>query len=272
MEDREQINSEVSKKIGFGDATVHELKTLLTAIIVSAELLVEELQATKESMPLRLTQNIIRSAHSLDEKLSHFSEMAGLLSGEFSFQPELLDKYIQDTGNNLEKEKAKLERKLKPIQGSINQAKESMSKADTMYELGRLTTEDYKARIAGLKARMKELEKQTTDADPMLLKQLADTERQLKYWAGYAHLKNFMTKKGKTLRTGPALDVFSTLQALAPISNFDIYDHPQETITQQLRRMGLYAYIYPKAIEIKGAIRQSNVIAAYRSARCRRFQ
>ncbi|NQT05257.1 MAG: HAMP domain-containing histidine kinase, partial [Dehalococcoidia bacterium] len=78
-------------KIGFGDATVHELKTLLTAIIVSAELLVEELQATKESMPLRLTQNIIRSAHSLDEKLSHFSEMAGLLSGEFSFQPELLE-------------------------------------------------------------------------------------------------------------------------------------------------------------------------------------
>ncbi len=91
MEDREQINSKVSKKIGFGDATVHELKTLLTAIIVSAELLVEELQATKESMPLRLTQNIIRSAHSLDEKLSHFSEMAGLLSGEFSFQPELLE-------------------------------------------------------------------------------------------------------------------------------------------------------------------------------------
>ena len=91
MEDREQINSEVSKKIGFGDATVHELKTLLTAIIVSAELLVEELQATHGSMPLRLTQNIIRSAHSLDEKLSHFSEMAGLLSGEFSFQPELLE-------------------------------------------------------------------------------------------------------------------------------------------------------------------------------------
>ncbi len=91
MEDRKQINNEVSKKIGFGDATVHELKTLLTAIIVSAELLVEELQATKESMPLRLTQNIIRSAHSLDEKLSHFSEMAGLLSGEFSFQPELLE-------------------------------------------------------------------------------------------------------------------------------------------------------------------------------------
>jgi len=91
MEDREQLNNEESKKIGFGDATVHELKTLLTAIIVSAELLVEELQATRGSMPLRLTQNIIRNAHSLDEKLSQFSEMAGLLSGEFSFQPELLE-------------------------------------------------------------------------------------------------------------------------------------------------------------------------------------
>ena len=91
MKDREQIRNEESRKIGFGDATVHELKTLLTAIIVSAELLVEELQASKGSMPLRLTQNIIRNAHSLDEKLSHFSEMAGLLSGEFSFQPELLE-------------------------------------------------------------------------------------------------------------------------------------------------------------------------------------
>jgi len=91
MEDREQLNDEGKREIGFGDATVHELKTLLTAIIVSAELLVEELHATHGSMPLRLTQNIIRNAHSLDEKLSRFSEMAGLLSGEFSFQPELLE-------------------------------------------------------------------------------------------------------------------------------------------------------------------------------------
>ena len=78
-------------KIGFGDATVHELKTLLTAIIVSAELLAEELQSNYERMPQRLAQNIVRNAHCLDEKLTNFSEMAGLLSGEFSFQPEPLD-------------------------------------------------------------------------------------------------------------------------------------------------------------------------------------
>jgi two-component system clock-associated histidine kinase SasA len=91
MEALKQANKKESRKIGFGDATVHELKTLLTAILVSAELLAEELQKDRKSMPLRLIQNIIRNAHSLDEKLTNFSEMAGLLSGEFSFQPELLE-------------------------------------------------------------------------------------------------------------------------------------------------------------------------------------
>jgi len=90
MEGLKQINKG-SKKITFGDATVHELKTLLTAIVVSAELLAEELQSGPKGLLLRLTQNIIRNAHSLDEKLTNFSEMTGLLSGEFSFQPELLE-------------------------------------------------------------------------------------------------------------------------------------------------------------------------------------
>ncbi len=91
MDNLKQTSDKENKKIGFGDATVHELKTLLTAIIVSAELLGEELQSQPTSMPLRLTQNIIRNARSLDEKLTNFSEMTGLLSGEFSFQPEPLD-------------------------------------------------------------------------------------------------------------------------------------------------------------------------------------
>jgi len=91
MDNLKQINDKGNKKIGFGDATVHELKTLLTAIIVSAELLAEELPSQSTGMPLRLTQNIIRNAHSLDEKLTNFSEMTGLLSGEFSFEPELIE-------------------------------------------------------------------------------------------------------------------------------------------------------------------------------------
>jgi signal transduction histidine kinase len=77
--------------VGFGDATVHELKTLLTAIIVSAELLADELKLDQRSVSARLVKNIIRNGHSLDEKLSNFPEMAGLLTGEFSFHPEPLD-------------------------------------------------------------------------------------------------------------------------------------------------------------------------------------
>jgi len=91
MDNLKQVGGKANKKISFGDATVHELRTLLTAIIVSAELLAEELHSPSTSMPMRLTRNIIRNAHSLDEKLTNFSEMTGLLAGEFSFQPESLD-------------------------------------------------------------------------------------------------------------------------------------------------------------------------------------
>jgi len=86
-----QISERDEKKISFGDATVHELKTLLTAIIVSAELLAEELASNEHSLAARLTQNIIRNARSLDEKLAHFSEMTELLAGDFSFRPEPLE-------------------------------------------------------------------------------------------------------------------------------------------------------------------------------------
>lgn len=78
-------------RIAFISATVHELKTSLTPIIASAELLADELKLNDKSVPGRLIQNIIRNAHALDEKLSNFSEMAGLLTGDFPFQPELVE-------------------------------------------------------------------------------------------------------------------------------------------------------------------------------------
>ena len=86
-----QITGQDEKQVNFGDATIHELKTSLTAILVSAELLADELQVDSRSVPARLTQNIIRNAHCLDEKLTNFSEMFGLLAGDFPFQPETLE-------------------------------------------------------------------------------------------------------------------------------------------------------------------------------------
>jgi len=76
------------KRMEFISVTTHELKTSLTAIIASAELLSDELQLDKKSVSGRLIQSIIRNAHSIDERLSRFSEMATLLAGDLRLQLE----------------------------------------------------------------------------------------------------------------------------------------------------------------------------------------
>jgi len=77
-----------TKRMEFISVTTHELKTSLTAIIASAELLGDELQPDKKSMSGRLIQSITRNAHSIDERLSRFSEMATLLAGDLQLQSE----------------------------------------------------------------------------------------------------------------------------------------------------------------------------------------
>ena len=84
-------------------ATIHELKTPLTAIIASVSLLADELKLSDDSVPGRLIQSIIRNAHSIDGKLSHFSEMARLLTKDFQFQPEPVEigQVIHDVATQL---------------------------------------------------------------------------------------------------------------------------------------------------------------------------
>lgn len=88
-----------SEGIEFISATVHELKTPLTAIITSVELLAEELQPEEGSTEGRLIQSIIRNARSIDERLSQFSEMSRLLVGDLRVQPELIK--LQDIIRNV---------------------------------------------------------------------------------------------------------------------------------------------------------------------------
>jgi len=76
------------EKLDFVDAIIHELKTSLTAIIVSAELLGDELQPDEKSVLGRLIQSIIRNAHSVDARVSLLSEAEELLTENYRFQPE----------------------------------------------------------------------------------------------------------------------------------------------------------------------------------------
>lgn len=77
-----------NQSLHLADAIMHELKTSLTAIIVSAELLAAEFNPEEKSVLDRLIQSIIRNAHSIDSRLSILSEAEGLLLDNSKFQPK----------------------------------------------------------------------------------------------------------------------------------------------------------------------------------------
>ena len=79
---------EQKKGTEFISATIHELKTSLTAIIAAAELLADELQQGEKSLIGKLIRSIIRNAHSIDEKLPHALEVQRLLTGNLQLKPE----------------------------------------------------------------------------------------------------------------------------------------------------------------------------------------
>ena len=77
-----------NERVDFIAALNHELKTSLTGIIVSAELLAEELHPDRNSVLDKLIHSIIRNAHSIDERLSLLSERGSLLTESSKLQPE----------------------------------------------------------------------------------------------------------------------------------------------------------------------------------------
>jgi len=70
-----QVKARNSDRIGLDAATVHELKTYLTAIIASAELLADEMQIDENEMLGRLINGIIRNGHNMNDKLTMLSEI-----------------------------------------------------------------------------------------------------------------------------------------------------------------------------------------------------
>ena len=96
------------------DAIMHELKTSLTAIIVSAELLDAQLHPEEKSVLDRLIQSIIRNARSIDSRFAILSEAEGLLLDNSKFQPKPVNvsEIIQDVISQLYPETQKRSQKL----------------------------------------------------------------------------------------------------------------------------------------------------------------
>lgn len=80
-----------SEQLDFIAAITHELKTSLTAIIASAELIADELHLEDGSVQWRLLQSIIRNAHRLNERVTSLADMPRQQFQDFQFNPEPVD-------------------------------------------------------------------------------------------------------------------------------------------------------------------------------------
>ncbi|MBA7617923.1 Alginate biosynthesis sensor protein KinB [subsurface metagenome] len=91
LEKSGQMTKQTESKIDFNAATVHELRTSLTAIIASAELLADELQVGEENVLGKLIRSIIRNAHHINERLPRLSETEKLHAETFRLHLEPVD-------------------------------------------------------------------------------------------------------------------------------------------------------------------------------------
>jgi signal transduction histidine kinase len=97
------LNEPADEQIDFVAAITHELKTSLTAIIASAELMADDLNPAEGSPRWQLIQSIIRNAHRLNEKVTDFAEVPRPQISDFQFNPEPLaiDQVIGDVASRI---------------------------------------------------------------------------------------------------------------------------------------------------------------------------
>jgi PAS domain S-box-containing protein len=95
LELRHKLEKEINKRIDFTRALVHELKTPLTPVLTSGEML---LRVVKEGMPLRLAMNIYRGANDLNNRVDELLELARMEVGTFkiNIHPTDILKLLQE--------------------------------------------------------------------------------------------------------------------------------------------------------------------------------
>jgi signal transduction histidine kinase len=88
---RMELQQQEKERMEFISAVTHELKTPLTAIIASGELLSEELAEEEQSPLNRLVRNITTSAWSMETRLSDLLDMVKIRVGGFQIRLEPLN-------------------------------------------------------------------------------------------------------------------------------------------------------------------------------------
>ncbi len=85
---RRQLEGEIEKRIEFTRALAHELKTPLTPVVMSSQLLTSEL---KDETLLRIARNISRGASKLNSRIDELLDLARGEVGMLQLKPEQVD-------------------------------------------------------------------------------------------------------------------------------------------------------------------------------------
>jgi len=86
-----ELEKEIEQKTGFLHNVAHELKTPLTAIISSAEILESELPSNTYNHRQKLIQNIKYSAWLMDKRVAELLNLARIQIGSLGINPEYLE-------------------------------------------------------------------------------------------------------------------------------------------------------------------------------------
>lgn len=84
----QKLQAEINKRVEFTRALVHEIKTPLTPLVTSSELLLEEL---KEEPALSLVRSINKGAYNLNERIDELLDLARGEVGLLRLNPALVD-------------------------------------------------------------------------------------------------------------------------------------------------------------------------------------
>ncbi|MFC1931819.1 recombinase family protein [Chloroflexota bacterium] len=202
-----------------------------------------------------------------------FEEQLNNKIDEIRNDPELFRQHLTRTLNNLNQERVELERRLKPLRADMQRIESSMSIADAKLEAGRMDGATYKATIAGLRAKRRELERRQDQADPMMLGELERNDELLKLCKSWLSDMSDTREEAEVYADKHDMRFRERLNA----KNFNDGQKPLlheyywwkkiylSSLQDALKQFGFAVEVHPDHVEVKGLLgkRQSLVTPSY---------